>query len=167
MKAITKLTVAVLLASCIPGHAESTRTADSLRIHSQTHLDKEVTVDVSMVKPVHWKSPLADVVFFHALTIDRTEDKSGGSILVAVDAAAAGKLSDKYGTNFDGRNDKDKLTGTFILVSGNGPSGVWMIDTTGKIAALIREKKLALPDGAKQAGDFNRALAPKRRLGRL
>lgn len=167
MKAITKLTMTFLIAACTSGYADTNRTADFLRINPQNHLDKEVTVDVSMVKPVHWKSPLPDVAFFHALTIDRTEDKAGGSILVAVDAAEAGKFAKKYGTNFEGRNDKDKLTGSFILVSGNGASGLWIIDTTGRIAQLIKEKKLVLPDGAKRGGDFDRPAISKRRMGRL
>lgn len=167
MKAITKLTFAFLMATCTLGHAQSNRTADFLRINPASHVDKDVTVDVSMVKPVHWKSPLPDVAFFQALTIDRTEDKSGGSILVAIAASEAEKFAKKYGTNFEGRNDKDKLTGKFVLVSGNGPSGLWIIDTTGKITQLIKDKKLMLPDAAKEPGDFNRPLAPRRRLGRL
>lgn len=118
-----------------------------------------------MVKPVHWKSPIEDIAFFQALTIDRTEDKSGGSILVAVPAADAAKFAKKYGTNFDGRNDKDKLTGTFILVSGEGPSGFWMIDTTGKLAQLIKDKKLVLPEAAKLGGDAGPG--PRRPLRRL
>ena len=163
MNTLTKLTAVILIASATLGHAQSKRTAEFLRLDPKSHVDKEVTVDVSMVKPVHWKSPIAEISFFQALTIDRTEDKSGGSILVAVPAVDAEKFAKKYGTNFDGRNDKDKLTGTFILVSGQGPSGFWMIDTTGKLAQLIKDKKLVLPDAAKQLGDGGPGPGPGRR----
>ena len=153
MKTITYFTVVAMLTAGSFVSAQSKRTADFLRLAPQTHVDKEVTVDVSMVKPVRWKSPLEDVLFFHALTIDRTVDKGGGTILVAVPAADAEKFAKKYGTTFDGRNDKDKLTGTFLLVSGRGPSGLWLIDTTGKLAQLIKDKKLQMPDAAKQPND--------------
>jgi hypothetical protein len=68
--------------------------------------------------------------------------------------------------NFDGRGDKDRLDGTFILVSGRGPSGLWMIDTTEKLAKLIEDKKLALPDAARKPG-FDRAGPARRPLGGL
>lgn len=163
MNTLTKLTAVILMASSPLVYSQSKRTAEFLRIDPKSHVDKEVSLDVSMVKPVSWKSPIEDIAFFHAMTIDRTEDKSGGSILVAVPAADAEKFAKKFGTNFDGRNDKDKLTGTFILVSGNGPSGFWMIDTTGKLAQLIKDKKLALPDAAKQDGGIAPGAGPRRR----
>jgi hypothetical protein len=167
MKNIACFTVVALLAAGSFVNAQSKRTADFLRLAPQTHEDKEVTVDVSMVKPVLWKSPLEDVSFFHALTIDRTVHKGGGTILVAVPAADAEKFAKKYGTTFDGRNDKDKLTGTFILVSGRGPSGFWLIDTTGKLAQLIKDKKLQMPDAAKQPDDLAPNPDRRRPMNRL
>lgn len=163
MKNIARFTVVALLAAGSIVNADSKRTADYLRIAPQTHENKEVTVDVSMVKPAHWKSPLETVSFFHALTIDRTEDKSGGVILVAVPGVAAEKFAKKYGTTFENRNDKDRLTGTFVLVSGGGPSGLWMIDTTGQLQQLIKDKKLEMPDAAKEPGDFGPARPIRRR----
>jgi hypothetical protein len=167
MKTIIPLITVALLAAGSIANAKSKRTADFLRIAPQEHADKEVTVDVSMVKPIHWKSPLEDVAFFHALTIDRTEDKGGGTILVAVPTADAEKFAKKYGMNFDGRNDKDKLTGTFLLVSGKGQSGLWVIDTTGKLAQLIKDKKLMMPDAAKMADGAEPNPGPRRPLRRL
>ena len=166
MKSVTKLTAVILLAACTLGYSESKRTAEYLLLDPGSHAGKKVTVDVSMVKPVNWKSPVEDVAFFHALTIDRRESKSGGTILVAVPAADAEKFAKKYGMNFDGRGDKDRLDGTFILVSGRGPSGLWMIDTTEKLAKLIEDKKLALPDAARKPG-FDRAGPARRPLGGL
>lgn len=167
MKKIAYITVVALLAAVSFANAESKRTADFLRLAPQTHENKEVTVDVSMVKPVHWKSPLEDVSFFHALTIDRTVHKGGGTILVAVPTADAEKFAKKYGTNFEGRNDMDKLTGTFILVSGKGASGLWLIDTTGKLAQLIKDKKLQMPDGAAAGNDLAPNPGGRRPIKRL
>lgn len=163
MNILTKLTAVILMATSTLGYSQSKRTAEFLRLDPKSHVDKEVTLDVSMVKPVHWKSPIEDLVFFQAMTIDRTEDKSGGSILVAVLATDAEKFAKKYGMNFDGRGDKDKLVGTFILVSGQGPSGFWMIDTTGKVAKLIADKKFTLPDAAKHDGNDGPGPGPGRR----
>jgi hypothetical protein len=153
MNKLTKLAAVILMATCGLGYSESKRTAEYLRLDPNSHVGKEVTVDVSMVKPVAWKSPVDDIAFFQALTIDRREDKSGGTILVAVPAADSEKFAKRYGMNFEGRGDKDRLDGTFILVSGDGPSGLWIIDTTGKLAKLIADKKLALPDAAREPGD--------------
>lgn len=166
MSHIACFTVVALLAAGSFVNAQSKRTADYLRLAPQTHADKEVSVDVSLVKPVRWKSPLEDVAFFHALTIDRTTDKGGGIILVAVPVADAEKFTKKYGTTFDGRNDKDKLTGTFLLVSGKGPSGLWLIDTTNKLAQLINDKKLQMPEDANKPGDIAPNPGPRRPKGR-
>lgn len=144
----------ILLAVSSAAFSESKKTADFLRLDPKSHADKEVTVDVSMVKPVRWKSPVEDIAFFHALTIDRDGDKSGGAILVAVPAADSEKFAKKYGMNFEGRKDKTTLRGIFILASRGGPSGLWMIDTTGKIPLLLADKKLELPAAAADNGDF-------------
>ena len=156
MKTIPFIGAVILLFSAVAGLADSKRTADFLRLNPQAHVGKEVTVDVSMVKPVHWKSPVKELAFFHALTIDRSDNRSGGWILVAVAAEDAMKFAKKYGTNFDGRGDKDRLTGNFVLVSGRGPSGLWLIDTTDSVAQLIKDKRLVLPDGARNPGDPGR-----------
>lgn len=151
MKTLTLLTVTALITLASPGFADSKRTADYLRIEPTKHVDKEVTVDVLMVHPTHWKSPVAELAFFHATTIDRTDKNVSGTILVAVAADEAADFAKKYGTDYEGKNNRHALTGKFILVNGKGPSGLWMIDTTDKVAGLLKENKLAIPDGDKGA----------------
>lgn len=163
MNTLTKLTALILMASCALGFSESKRTAEYLRLAPDSHVGKKVTVDVSMVKPVGWKSPVDNIAFFQVLTIDRRDDKSGGAILVAVPAADSEKFAKKYGMNFEGRGDSDRLEGLFTLVSGSGPSGLWIIDTTGMVAKLIADKKLALPDAAREPGDGPARPGPGRR----
>lgn len=156
MKTIVTYMSIILVVASGAAHSESKRTANFLRLDPKSHSDKEVTVDVSMVKPVHWKSPVEDIAFFHAQTIDRSEDKSGGSILVAIPAAESATFAKKYGMTFEGRNHKTSLKGTFILASGKRPSGFWMLDTTGRIPQLLADKKLELPANADNDGDPGR-----------
>jgi hypothetical protein len=153
MKTLPALAATVLLAASSLALADSKRTAEYLLIDPKSHVEQEVTLDVSLVKPVHWKSPLDEVSFFHALTIDRTDDKFGGAILVAVPSEDAAKFAKKYGMDFEGRNSTTTLRGTFLLVGGRGPSGFWIVDTTGKLMKLIAEKKIDLPADADKAGD--------------
>ncbi|MCU0777351.1 MAG: hypothetical protein MUF86_06745 [Akkermansiaceae bacterium] len=156
MKTTSKLTAFILLAATAHGYADSKRTAEFLLVDPKSHVDKEVTLDVSHVKPVHWKSPLSEIAFFHAVTIDRRDGRFGGAILVAVPAGEATKFARKFGMDFDGRNSTTTLRGTFVLVSGRGPSGLWIIDTTGKLAELIAEKRAEFPAEAGKPGDMGK-----------
>lgn len=126
---------------------DSKRTAEYILTTPTEFEGKEVTLDVALVKPVHWKSPAPELAFFHALTIDRSDKKPGGGIMVAIPAADAAQFAKKYGTDFDGRNDMDTLRGTLIAAPGKGPRArVWLIDTTGKVGELVKQKKLIIED---------------------
>jgi hypothetical protein len=162
MKYKSLLVVTLAFASVSVGFADSKRTADYLRINPASHVDKKVTVDVTMVKPVSWKSPVDGISFFHASTLDRTDKKFGGVILVAVPSDEAEKFAKKYGTEYEGKNSRSALEGTFTLVSGNGPSGLWIIDTTGKIPQLVADKKLVIPHGDGNAKGFGGGRRPLR-----
>jgi hypothetical protein len=147
----------VLLAAALPVlHAsESKRTADYFLTTPTDFEGKEVTLDVSFVKPVHFKSPAPELAFFHAVTIDRVAQKPGGEILVAVPAEDAAKFAKKYGTNFEGRNDINSLRGTFLASPGHGPKGqAWFVDTSGKAADLIKEGKLVIEDQGPGHGEM-------------
>ncbi len=137
--------------------AESKRTAEYLLSTPSEFNGKDVTVDVAFVKPVHWVSPIPEIAFFHALTIDRSDRKPGGGILVAIPVDEAKSFSRKYGTDFDGRFDADPLKGLFT--SAGGPpkdrehgKGIWLIDTTGQLEKLIAERKIHLPLDNDMAG---------------
>lgn len=142
------LVVAAVLGFTSTGRADSKRTAEYLLTAPNEHKDAEVTVDVALVKPVHWVSPIPDTSFFHAMTIDRSDRKGGGTILVAVPTSEAQSFTRKYGTDFEGRYESNSLKGQFISVGAKdskGPGRFWLIDTTGKLAQAIESKKLELP----------------------
>lgn len=124
---------------------DSKRTAEYLLSSPLSYEGKTVTLDVAMVQPVRWKSPFAEVTFFHAMTMDRVDRKPGGGILVAVPTADAASFAKKYGTDFEGRFDSDQLKGLFMA---SGPRKIWVIDTTGHLEKLMAERKVMLPDEA-------------------
>jgi len=159
MKTLPILSLLLFVSSAPFGRAaDSKRTSEYIIANSADYEGKEVSVDVAFVKPVQWKSPIADLAFFHALTIDRRDHKPGGHILVAVPAADSGSFAKKYGLDFDGRSDSDTLRGKFLASPGErGRASIWLIDTTGKAADLIKSKKLEL----KEEGDENQG--PPRR----
>ncbi|MFZ4776654.1 MAG: hypothetical protein ACOYM3_14880 [Terrimicrobiaceae bacterium] len=140
----------VLLAAAAPllQASDSKRTAEYIMATPTDFEGKEVSLDVAFVKPVHWKSPIPELAFFRAMTIDRQDKKPGGHILVIIPAADAGKFSKKYGMDFEGRNESNSLRGTFLAAPGgkDGHRRVWMIDTTGQAAELIKAKKLEIND---------------------
>ena len=164
MKTTHILTVLILASTAAFLHAaESRRTAEYILANSAEYEGKEVTLDVEFVQPVQWKSPIAELSFFRAFTIDRREGKAGGKILVAIPAADSGKFAKKYGMNFEGRNHSLMLKGMLLAAPGRGPvrighPRVWFIDTTGTATELLKAKKLELeeegpggkggPDGA-------------------
>lgn len=136
--------------------AESKRTAEYYLTTPATFEGKEVTLDVAMVKPVQWKSPLPEIAFFHAATIDRVDRKPGGEIMVAIPSANAEAFARKYGTEFKGRNDMTPLKGILTAVGG-GQEGrhpkMWIIDATdGLLQKAIAEKRLNFPEEAGRPG---------------
>lgn len=155
MKTSLFLSLAVFAAAApLLQASESKRTAEYILATPTDFEGKEVTLDVAFVKPVHWKSPVPELAFFHAITLDRREHKNGGGILVAILAADAGKFSKRYGLNFENRSESNILTGTLVAAPGGGPGGpngrVWLIDTTGQANDLIKANKLSLHQGAGQ-----------------
>jgi len=147
----------VLLAAAAPllQASDSKRTAEYILTTPSDFEGKEVTLDVAFVKPVQWKSPVPELAFFRALTIDRQDKKPGGHILVIIPAADAAKFAKKYGTDFEGRNESNTLRGTFLAAPGGKERHrrVWMIDTTGKAAELIKANKLEVNDEGEMMGE--------------
>ncbi len=165
MKHIPRLSIAIVLLSTAIASAESKRTAEFLLSDPKAHQDQSVTVDVAMVKPVRWVSPLPEIAFFQALTIDRSDKKPGGGILVAVPSGDSAKFAKKYGTDFEGRNSSTILKGVFLAAGGqghHGHRGVWIIDTTGRLESLLKDRKVTLPDESGQGqGGQERPRGPK------
>jgi len=145
----TNILTMILLAATAPLSlaSDSKRTAEYIIVNSAELEGKPVTLDVAFVKPVQWKSPIPELAFFRAMTIDRRDNKPGGHILVAIPAAEAPSFSKKYGMDFDGRNESDTLRGTLLAAPGRElRPRVWFIDTTGTALELIKAKKLELID---------------------
>jgi hypothetical protein len=139
----------VLLVALAPMlHAsESKRTANYILSTPTAFEGKEVTLDVSFVKPSHVKSPIPEIAFFHAATLDRQDHRHGGNILVVIAAEDAAKFAKKYGTNFEGRTESNPLKGTLAAAPGGKRQGqVWLLDTTGKIGELVKQNKLVIED---------------------
>jgi len=150
----TAIALAALLATASLASADSKRTAEYILTDPTTHQDTEVTLDVAFVKPVHFVSPFPELAFFHALTMDRTDKRPGGGILVAIPAEQATAFAKKYGTDFDGRSDMDTLRGT-LVAAGPGPRGkIWLVDNSGKFLQLTEERKKNLPEEAAEMADF-------------
>lgn len=130
-----------------PVAAAEKRTANYLLTNPLSHDGESVTVDAAFVKPIRWVSPFPEITFFHVMTVDRGAYKPGGAILAAVEVSEAEAFAKKYGTDF-GRRDADALRGVFLAAGGGGPDRrgkVWLIDTTGRLKALMAERKLEFP----------------------
>ena len=163
----------VLLAAAAPlvQASESKRTADYILTTPTDFEGKEVTLDVSFVKPPHSKSPVPELAFFHVMTMNRIDYRPAGMILVAIASEDAAKFAKKYGTSFQGRDLTHPLTGTLISTPGHGPDQngrMWLVDTTGKAAGLIKDKKFegldgGGPEGGMEGGKGDRPFGPKRR----
>ncbi|MEI8310034.1 MAG: hypothetical protein WCH98_04695 [Verrucomicrobiota bacterium] len=153
----------VLLAAVMPLlHAsDSKRTAEYILTTPADFEGKEVTLDVSFVMPVHWKSPNAELAFFHAVTLDRRDHKPGGEILVVIPSETAAKFAKKYGTDFEGRNESTSLQGTLVAAPGGRMRAkVWIVDTTGKVVDLVKQNKLAIEEGGDGGGSGGGGAGP-------
>lgn len=134
--------------------AESKRTAEYIIANSAESEGQEITLDVAFVKPAQWKSPVGSLAFFQAMTIDRRDHKAGGHILVAIPSENASAFAKKYGMDFDGRNDSDPLRGTLLAAPGrDGRARIWLLDTTGQAADLIRDRKLTVMEDEGARGE--------------
>ena len=139
----------VLLAAVAPLlHAsDSKHTAEYILTTPADFEGKEVTLDVSFVKPVHWKSPVPELAFFHAMTLDRRDYKPGGEILIVILAEDASHFAQRYGTDFKSRNYSNPLKGTLVTApGGRRHAKVWILDTTGKIPDLVKQNKLMIEE---------------------
>lgn len=144
----------VLLAAASPLRAESKHTAEYFLTTPQEFVNQLVSLDVAFVKPVHWVSPNPDFQFFHAMTIDKTDKKPGGGILVAVKSADASAFARKYGTDFEGKSATTALKGLFLAGGGaKGRMKVYLVDTTGELKALFDAGEFALPADPADGGD--------------
>jgi len=137
--------------------ASDARTASGILSTPYTYENQPVTLDVAMVRPAHTQSPIPQLAFFHVMTIDRTDRKPAGEILVSVPAEQAEKFAKKYGTDFT-RFESNALKGTLLASPGRegGQGKIWFVDMSGQAAELIQQKKLTLADDEGGKGPGNR-----------
>ena len=144
--------------------SDSKRTAEYILTTPADFEGKEVTVDVSFVTPVHWKSPVAEMAFFHAMTLDRRDYRPGGEILVAIPSEEAAGFAKKYGTDFKNRTFSNSLKATLVAAPGGGKHPkVWLLDTSGKITDLVKQSHFAIEEdggGGGGAGGPGRGPGP-------
>lgn len=156
MKTLLSLSVAFATVACLTTStmaAESKHNAEYFLSTPMEFENKDISLDVAFVKPVHWKSPIPELAFFHAITIDKRDKKPGGGILIVIPAEDAGKFVKKYGTDFDGRSDSDSLKGVFVATPARGPKGrVWFVDTTGQALTLLEKYKAEIMDDGDMGG---------------
>ncbi|MDX2079638.1 MAG: hypothetical protein SFU53_02525 [Terrimicrobiaceae bacterium] len=141
------LLLALALAPISLRAGESKRTAEYILATASDHEGQSVALDVAFVKPVHWKSPIPELAFFHAATSDTRDNKPGGVILVAVAAADVDRTIRKYGMDHDGRGESDTLRGTLLV--GPGPihrPKIYFVDTTGQAEELIKKHRNVVLD---------------------
>ncbi|MBT8037570.1 MAG: hypothetical protein KJO21_08505 [Verrucomicrobiae bacterium] len=127
----------------ISSAADSKRTANYILSMPESYEGKTVTLDVAAVRPVKWKSPIPELAFFHATTVDRRSDRFGGVILVAVPKEDSAAFVKKYGLTVENRNDKDTMKGLLI------PSGrhrAWVVDQSGILADILKKGNIDLPN---------------------
>ena len=162
MKPLFYLSLVLLAASAPTLQAsDSKRTAEYILTTPADFEGKEVTVDVAFVKPVHWKSPVPELAFFHAMTLDRNNNKPGGGILVTILSEDAAHFAQKYGTDFKGRNVSNSLKATLIAAPGGRMHDkVWILDTTGKTADLVKQNQLVIEDVGGGPGDGGHGPGP-------
>lgn len=155
----------VLLAAVAPllNASDSKRTAEYILTTPTDFEGKEVTLDVSFVKPVHWKSPAPELAFFHVMTLDRRDHKPGGEMLVAIPSGDSAKFAKKYGTDFEGRTESNSFQGTLLAAPGGGMQAkVWVLDSTGKLAGLLKENKLRIEEEGGGPGPRGPGPGPRR-----
>ena len=139
----------VLLAAAAPmlQASDSKRTAEYILTTPTDFEGKEVNLDVAFVEPVHWKSPVPELAFFRAITLDRRDYRPGGQILVAIRSTDAAQFAQKYGTDFKSRNHSTPLKGTLVAAPGGQMHAkIWIVDTTGKVVDLVSQNKLKIED---------------------
>jgi hypothetical protein len=160
---ITLVGIAVFLPMIgIPQQANAARhpnTAEWYLANASDYEGKEITLDVAMVKPAHWKSPDPGIAFFHALTFDKKEDQRGGAILMMVPDSLRGKIVKKYEMNVDRGNldNTDRLKGVLRVIPRKRPGkGLYVLDYEGLAWPLIKDKveKMELEENAEQS-DFD------------
>lgn len=102
---------------------------------------KTVKLDVRVIRPVPWTSPVDEIRFFHAFTEDKKQNALAGVILIAVPTPRVEKFTDDY--SMSATRKSETLRGVLLSVptrSKKKPS-VYIIDYEGLCADIIAKRK--------------------------
>ncbi len=162
MKILPLLLLSATLAStAMAGPKYSKYTADYYKGAYDQYEGKEITLKVAFVKPYSYKSDIADVRFFHAITSDDSKKMPGGEIPVAVPLQSGDELIRRYGTAPDDDRKTRLMSGT-LRADGHG---LWFVDVNGNVTKSLDARRQAemtaeaSPSPATTADDESSALA--------
>ena len=93
--------------------------ADEYLVNPGNYEGQTITLNVVCVRPVHFQSPIPDIMFYHAMTLS-SDRKMGGEILVAVPNDSSSQFAKYYGLDPRGRSSL-VMNGTLLLGHRPGP----------------------------------------------
>ncbi|HPA16602.1 MAG TPA: hypothetical protein PLU30_02555 [Verrucomicrobiae bacterium] len=132
------LTVAAILCAAPTAHPES---ANHYLASPEKYEGKSVKLDVRVVRPVRWTSPLEGIRFFHAFTEDKQHNALAGAILVAVPSSAAERFVGEYSLSATAHSET--LRGILRSVSTRNKRvpRVYLVDYGGQCADILAKNR--------------------------
>ncbi|MCC6355927.1 MAG: hypothetical protein IT577_18725 [Verrucomicrobiae bacterium] len=134
----TTLALAALLAASAAASAES---ANHYLANPEQWEGKQIKLDVRVVRPVPWQSPVEDLRFFHAFTEDKKQNALAGMILIAVPATDVKKFTDEY--SLSATRASESLRGILRSTPTRNAKRprVFFVDYAGRCADIIAKHK--------------------------
>lgn len=132
------LALAAFLGAAVAASAES---ANHYLANPEKYEGKQVKLDVRVIRPVPWKSPVEDIRFFHAFTEDKKQNALAGVILVAVPATEAEKFTGEY--SLSATTKSETLRGVFrsMPTRNKRVPRAYLIDYEGRCTDIIAKYK--------------------------
>ncbi len=129
-------------------------TANQILANPDKYKGKEVSLDVALLRPIRWASPVDDFAIFHAMTYDKREKAPGGEILIVVPESSREELVRRYGVAVDGnrRNVSTRSLRGNLQTTRGGAGGLFYLDLTdGAAAEIITEQAVKIRPRAHSA----------------
>lgn len=128
-----KIAIAILFAAAA-AYGES---ANYYLATPEKYEGKNIKLDVRVVRPVHWTSPVEGIRFFHVFTEDKRHNALAGAMLVAVAAGQAEKFVDEYGLRATTASETMRGVLRSALTQKKGGSKLYFVDYEGKCADIL------------------------------
>jgi hypothetical protein len=114
MKTTSSILCGLALLICAgPLKASSPVSADGYLVSPWKYEGQTIKLNVVCVKPAHFESPLREVIYYHAMTMN-VDRRFGGEILIAVPRSESEHFARYYGLDPRGRTSR-LLSGTLLL----------------------------------------------------